>query len=271
MKRSIINFSILFYSSVVLLSFSGCKKGEDDPAVSLRSRKARVEGEWKVAQMENTQSYTKEYDSGADSSSVTTINFDGTTYTASFETSSETDLEEMKLKGQATGPASITFSLKKDGAFTSIETREVTANTEENFSSFLSSPHSVTTYKTEKITRVVKGKWNFINGIEGTKNKSNVAITYSEEEILTEAAGYKDYNFGDTIIRRDFTINNSDYVYYNDSNIDAVWYLEQLEHKAMTVVTSDGSTGRGNISDTGESDGYTVNSSGSGRIILSQK
>ncbi|MBI5540915.1 MAG: hypothetical protein HY951_12700 [Bacteroidia bacterium] len=39
---------ILLYSIAIILVFQSCKKGEDDPTISLRSRKARLVGEWSL-------------------------------------------------------------------------------------------------------------------------------------------------------------------------------------------------------------------------------
>jgi hypothetical protein len=47
---------------------SSCKKGEDDPFLSLRSRDARLKGEWKLVKKNLTEDNTTE-------------TFDGTTYT----------------------------------------------------------------------------------------------------------------------------------------------------------------------------------------------
>ena len=35
-------------TALLILSAGGCKKGEDDPALSLKSRKARLCGEWRL-------------------------------------------------------------------------------------------------------------------------------------------------------------------------------------------------------------------------------
>ena len=45
----------LQYLSLVLasISFSGCKVGDDDPVISLRSRDARLKANWKLIEMEN--------------------------------------------------------------------------------------------------------------------------------------------------------------------------------------------------------------------------
>lgn len=44
MKKSNFYFLVIVFS----LSFFACKKGEDDPAITLLSRKARLEGDWKM-------------------------------------------------------------------------------------------------------------------------------------------------------------------------------------------------------------------------------
>lgn len=43
------NYPILL-ALVSLFLFSTCKKGEDDPFISLKSRKARIEGEWRLGE-----------------------------------------------------------------------------------------------------------------------------------------------------------------------------------------------------------------------------
>jgi hypothetical protein len=50
MKKTII-------SILVTLTLFSCKKGEDDPAISLRSRKERLAGEWSLASGKLTESY----------------------------------------------------------------------------------------------------------------------------------------------------------------------------------------------------------------------
>lgn len=72
---------LLLALSTLLLagSFTSCKKGENDPAVSLASRKARVSGEWTVTKEE---SKTTETNGGTFGFSETTVSvYDGTTKT----------------------------------------------------------------------------------------------------------------------------------------------------------------------------------------------
>jgi hypothetical protein len=44
-------FLILFLGLFLTFPFQSCKKGEDDPFISFRSRKARVEGEWTIKEL----------------------------------------------------------------------------------------------------------------------------------------------------------------------------------------------------------------------------
>ena len=39
---------LLFIIIIVVFTMSSCKKGEDDPFISFRSRKARITGEWNL-------------------------------------------------------------------------------------------------------------------------------------------------------------------------------------------------------------------------------
>jgi hypothetical protein len=104
MKKLLIAFFLLGTISSTIVS---CKKGENDPFLSLRSRKARLTGEWKVTGYE-----TKETDSDGDSYSeslngsiitVTDINNGGTPDVSTYVFTS-----------------SITFN--KDYTFTQIQT-----------------------------------------------------------------------------------------------------------------------------------------------------
>ena len=66
---------------IAATSFSGCKKGENDPFLSLKSRKSRAAGEWKLSAF--TTTYTDA--SGTDTQTLAT----GTLTTTSGTSSSE--------------------------------------------------------------------------------------------------------------------------------------------------------------------------------------
>jgi hypothetical protein len=82
-------------------AFDGCKKGPDDPFMSIHTRKGRMTGDWTVKSGNGTST------SG---STTTTWTYDGTTY-------SETT-------GSITGTATeaMTWSFEKDGTYKSVTT-----------------------------------------------------------------------------------------------------------------------------------------------------
>jgi lipopolysaccharide export LptBFGC system permease protein LptF len=91
----------LLMALLLIAVMPACKKGENDPFISMRSRKARVAGEWKVVSGTGTQSYT--FSSSTSNSSWT---YDGTTYT-------ETD-----ASGSTSRTRTMEYTFEKDGTFT---------------------------------------------------------------------------------------------------------------------------------------------------------
>lgn len=98
MKKQNFRLAIIAVLSITLLA--GCKKGENDPFLSLKSRNARITGTWRLVSQESTQT---DVDNGV--SEVYTSTYDGTTLT-------NTD---------PWGTSSITYShtieIKKDGKY----------------------------------------------------------------------------------------------------------------------------------------------------------
>lgn len=117
--------------------FSGCKKGEGDPFLSLKSRKARLVGEWNV---------TAGKGSSTNSGSTTTWTYDGaqnvTTYPSPFPSS--TDKYTMK------------YTFDKDGTYEMVYTDNNTSTPE---------------------ISTAKGTWNFTGRVGELKNKSQLVIT----------------------------------------------------------------------------------------------
>lgn len=78
MKKSIslIALVLMVFSGVF---FTGCKKGEEDPFISLKSRDSRVTAKWKLTKIEGSST-----NSFAGSSFTTTTSYNGTIYTTTF-------------------------------------------------------------------------------------------------------------------------------------------------------------------------------------------
>ncbi len=130
-------------AALVLASFGfeGCKKGENDPFLSLSSRKARVAGEWTVTSGEGTKSEV------FGSVTVTeTSTYDGTTETTVVNPGNSTTTDKY----------TVTYTFEKDGTFSTVYT-DNDAN-----------PDEVTT---------TTGTWNFTGGVGEMKNKSQMLLT----------------------------------------------------------------------------------------------
>lgn len=81
MKNRILTISFALIALAGLTTITGCKKGENDPFLSLKSRKARITGEWKLSEGSITESYSNLSGSGTFLTTYTgsTANYDGTT------------------------------------------------------------------------------------------------------------------------------------------------------------------------------------------------
>lgn len=77
MKNRILKVPFALIAIVVLTTIAGCKKGENDPFLSLKSRKARISGEWKLSEGTLVNTST---DNGFTESEITTYNGTSVSY-----------------------------------------------------------------------------------------------------------------------------------------------------------------------------------------------
>ena len=67
--------------SIIILTFLGCQKGEEDPAISLISRKARLTGTWDLFEMSSaTNQTTQEFQKGVLTSALNDTSITSTNY-----------------------------------------------------------------------------------------------------------------------------------------------------------------------------------------------
>jgi hypothetical protein len=122
----------------------GCKKGENDPFLSLSSRKARVAGEWKVSAGSGTR-----YNSAFNMTETWT--YDGATVTSTFTPG-----------GTTTTSQTVDYTFEKDGTFKMV---------------------TITTSGGNTNTETVTGTWNFTGGVGEAKNKDHIVmrwLTYTD-------------------------------------------------------------------------------------------
>lgn len=141
------NYKIILLSlAVFATTFSACKKGEDDPALSLRSRKARVAGEWKMTNIKSTNTFSSNL-----FNSTTIMTGDGSTYTRTMTT--------MGTPSTTVGTLSWQWTFEKDGKYKYTRTEDGNINSS-------------------------AGTWNFTAGIGDLKDKSQ--ITYYEQSSTSQ-------------------------------------------------------------------------------------
>lgn len=104
----------------LVANLSSCKKGENDPFLSLKSRKARLTGEWTVTKIEGTSSDKNSSFPLADVTS--TITYDGTTETTTTTTVMGTDTD--------TETYTLSFVFDKDGTYTQTKVEGTTTEVE---------------------------------------------------------------------------------------------------------------------------------------------
>ena len=109
MKRIILFLSAIIFSGII---FNGCKKGKDDPFISLYSRNHRLMHKWKLIKIARTDV------SNFSQQQTTTVTFDGTTYTS---TSS--------LGGSVSATGTYEMTIDKQGAVSWSSTYTQTAPT----------------------------------------------------------------------------------------------------------------------------------------------
>jgi hypothetical protein len=111
MKKSIalLGMALLVFTSVLI---TGCKKGEDDPFISLKSRDARITAKWKLTKAEGTSTNTF-----AGTTYTTTSNFNGTVYTITYS-SGDVDSYSYALEMEILKGGEMTSTETEDGEIT---------------------------------------------------------------------------------------------------------------------------------------------------------
>jgi len=238
MKKSI----LMIAAGALLLATPSCKKGENDPFMSLSSRKARISGEW------NVTGYSADWLSvdGSDSWSGTET-FNGSTITGTYSNT---------VGGTTTSgndPDTRTVSLydviiNKDGTY-EMHMNMVTVSTGTNWGGF-----DYTDTETETYTEM--GSWSFVGKAKDEyKNKERVVlnathvISTSQVTTVTDlTGGVTDTSVGNT--------NTSDDTYEIGEN-SSIFDIDMLKGKEMTWVRVSGGT---NIFSSTTSGGTTTTS-----------
>lgn len=150
---------------VLVANLSSCKKGENDPTLSLKSRKSRLVGEWTVTKAEGTSSTATGV---ALTSYSSTTTFDGTTQISTMTTAAGAGNPSTYSYTQA-------YTFDKDGTFTM-------------------------TYTEGTDVTVYEGNWMFLgkNKTSELKNKEAVMLSITKETNTSDGTSttesYTGYN-----------------------------------------------------------------------------
>ena len=149
MKKLLFSLTCL---SIVAASIDGCKKGDGDPFLSLRSRTSRMAGVWTVGSGTGTKTNS--------SGTVTTETYDGTTLTST--SGSNATIKTISYK----------YTFEKDGKYKSETT----------------STEKIATISYTKVESE-SGTWNFTGGVGEIKNKSQLFMQTLTSTTTTTPGG----------------------------------------------------------------------------------
>lgn len=185
MKTKLLTGTLLI--TTILNLCTSCKKGEDDPAFSLRTRKARVTGEWKAVQ---GTSYTS--NEGIDYKNTQEVTYTENTFNG---IQIETSLNDIKKVTYA-GKYSYEITLDKNGNYEINQT----SDGKEFYS---------------------KGRWNFTGNIGKNKNKQQLVLTQTNNNGRNITGNFVNQTFDIKELR------NKKMVLTNEFNTEIAGYIQK--------------------------------------------
>jgi len=221
MKKSI----LMLAAGALLLATPSCKKGENDPALSLASRKARVSGEWNVTGWDYTSMNTEsdgDYQSETATMSGNTITETESSYDKSdnitVTTTSTTTLNEG------------TFTFDKDGTFSRVwNTTKVSTSSQDFFGT------TYTTTTTSVSTNSISGNWSFVGKVKDEyKKKERIVLNTTSSSYTAQSTAVTTNNSNSDVntVNGDKTAGTDS---YNSGEWVDVWEIDQLKGKEMIL------------------------------------
>lgn len=231
--RKLILFGFFGLALTGLFLMDGCKKGKGDPFLSLRSRKTRVAGTWKVVAMQSEVNTTTTDPNGDVITQKQTIEFDGvqatTTSTSTTGGSTETSTSTQDFTQD--------YTFDKDGTWKGTKVQTSSGSDSVNIynsNTGLFDPYLVAVFFTT--TTSSTGTWDFLSGTgKDFKNKENMVIkttSYSEQVIKLEVFS----PIGNSPSRSNVTSTTTTDRETNSMN--EIWTISTLKHKQMVVAAS---------------------------------
>lgn len=178
MKKTLLSLATIVLLSTVFMT--SCKKGEDDPAISFRSRDARVTGSWTLSSSEKTNSYN-----------TTTTN------------TNNVNTDKSVIVNNNSTTTSIDGTAK---SVTTIETNNEN-RTQTSYDYYNNTFKTITT--DNKTTNTTVDKYTYVVNLEINKDMT-YTVTYTETKISS--------TFNHTTISEGTTITDKSDTIYNPSS-----------------------------------------------------
>lgn len=217
------------------ISITSCKKGDEDGALSLSSRKARFAGEWTVGTMDWSNTMTDK-NNGSSSYTETTnssMSIDGGSYSSKWDFSTnENNAFYTKGNGTTTGSVvSYTYTIEKDGTWKShMEYKETSATTSQTYSS---GGASTTTTDTDNLDRTItedaEGTWQFLGKNKSLEEKNKESVSLATTKMTRKVV---DVCVGCSTSQSSTDVTNT--TYGTNEKVE-VWHLTMLKKKEMTA------------------------------------
>lgn len=209
MKKSL----LVVMGMALLVATPSCKKGENDPFLSLKSRKARLAGGYVVSKMESTEKVN-----GENYESVTTITFDGETVFEKIENSGGQSSESHTYP-----VTSAEWVFKKDGTWEMAWIYVKTVVLEDTYSKTT----TITNYN-----QTQSGTWSFLGKLKKEyKNKERIQLSILKEDIIkSDDITYLDKIYNTT--NNSKITDNTNATYANGENV-LIYDIDMLKNKEM--------------------------------------
>jgi hypothetical protein len=206
---------------IILPLFTGCfGVGEDDPFISLRSRKARVVGSWDVSSYYKNVKQTFGTDNNTVLRVITDVQGDDwleTTYLLG--TDSVREVEGLVLNHS--------MAFDKNGYFSALYEYEIVTKTVDD--NTLETTTTTFTFKDE-----MDGTWNFLAGIDDYKNKERLSLVILNSRIVQTTV--EEVKSDDQEGPADQTVSVEAWTYnYANGEMSVIWELDMLKSKEINM------------------------------------
>lgn len=201
-----------------LILSSGCKKGKDDPFISLRSRKAKVEGTWKIDKWEEDKQWEENGELITQRRFIADNNIDYS-YIRPFET--------VKWNGPIDDAS---WFITKDGSW-----ERVFEYAEIEIDSFPGGNNTLVNIKSVIRREESSGTWYFLSKANGYKNKERISMSIKKNVIVVtnRNESYSVSSSGSIGNRKINESSDESVAKYQEGELTEIWELTMLKHKEM--------------------------------------